>query len=150
MTAVCDRLDADASPDALVTTLREREFAATTVSDTTRTLLDSIGRRHCLGIITNGVPEWQEAKLRHHGLDDRFDAVVCSYDVGAHKPDRAPFEAAKARLDAETYVMIGDDYEADIEGAREAGLVPVHLASDASELRTPDLDSLGTLLDALR
>jgi FMN phosphatase YigB (HAD superfamily) len=45
--------------------------------------------------------------------------------------------------------MIGDNYEADIEGARNASFVPVHL-SDAFEIQIPDLDSLGTLLNALR
>jgi putative hydrolase of the HAD superfamily len=148
--AVCDRADADTSPDALVTTLREREFAAATVSDDTRSLLDALGGRHRLAVVTNGVSEWQRAKLRHHGLYDRFDAVVCSYEVGAHKPDSAPFEAAKTRLDAGSYVMIGDDYEADIEGARNAGFVPIHLVSDAPAPRVPNSGSLETLLAAFR
>jgi putative hydrolase of the HAD superfamily len=149
MRAVCDQTDTDADPTSLVEILREREFAATAVSEETRSLLDSLGQRHRLGIVTNGVPEWQEAKLRQHGLRDRFDTVICSSSVGAHTPDPAPFAAAKARLDADTHVMIGDNYEADIEGARNASFVPVHL-SDASEIQIPDLDSLGTLLNALR
>lgn len=89
----------------------------------TPSLLASLAERHRLGIVTNGLSEWQEAKLRHHDIADAFDAVICSYDVGAHKPDPAPFEAVRRPLDV------------DIEGAREAGFVPLHLASDAPGIR---------------
>jgi putative hydrolase of the HAD superfamily len=143
-------VDVDADLESLVDVLREHEFAATRVETTARSLLASFGERHHLGVVTNGVSDWQEAKLRYHDLGDVFNAVVCSYDVGTHKPDPDPFEAANESLDADTCVMIGDDYAADIEGARNAGFVPVHLTTDVAEVTVPDLGSFGTLLDALR
>jgi putative hydrolase of the HAD superfamily len=51
---------------------------------------------------------------------------VTAEEAGAHKPDGAPFELARERVTAEEYVMVGDDYEVDVEGARAAGFVPVH------------------------
>lgn len=72
-----------------------------------------------LGVVTNGVLEWQRAKLDAAGLLDRFDAFVASYEAGAHKPDPAPFRLAEDRLDADDYTMIGDS-DADIEGATNA------------------------------
>jgi putative hydrolase of the HAD superfamily len=85
--------------------------------------LDRLGDRYRLGVVTNGVPDWQRHKLRENGLLDRFDAVVASYEAGAHKPDAAPFELAAERLPADAYAMVGDD-DADVEGARAAGWAP--------------------------
>ncbi|WP_254543947.1 HAD family hydrolase [Halomarina pelagica] len=73
-----------------------------------------------LGVLTNGVREWQEHKLRAHGLFGYFDAFVASYEAGAHKPDAAPFRLAEERLPADEYAMVGDA-DADVEGARNAG-----------------------------
>ena len=149
MRAVRAKIDRDTAPETLVSELRDREIAMTTVRDTARELLESLAERHHLGIITNGVTEWQKTKLKHHGLLERFETVVTSYEVGAHKPDAAPFDVARERSDADTPVMIGDDYEADIEGAREAGFVPVHLDREAvAAMQVRDLDTLGTVLNA--
>lgn len=73
-----------------------------------------------LGVVTNGVPEWQRAKLEAVDLLHHFDAVIASYEAGAHKPDPAPFRLAEDRLGAGQYIMIGDS-SADIDGAAEAG-----------------------------
>jgi putative hydrolase of the HAD superfamily len=149
MQAVCSEINGDTAPETLVSGLYDREVAMTTVSDDAHDLFVSLAEHHHLGIITNGVPEWQKAKLEHHGLLERFETVVTSYEAGAHKPDSAPFEMAKERSDADTHVMVGDDYEADIEGAREAGFVPVHLNHEAvAPTQVRDLDTLGTVLDS--
>ena len=71
-------------------------------------------------MLTDGVTEWQRAKLAASGLDRFFDAVVVSYAVGAHKPDPAPFAVAEKRLPADDYAMVGDS-DADIDGAGRAG-----------------------------
>ena len=65
-------------------------------------------------------------ELEHRDLLDPFDAVVASWEAGAHKPDRAPFDLARERLVADRHAMVGDDREADVEGARAAGFEAVH------------------------
>lgn len=148
MQAVCVKTSSDTAPETLVSELREREIAMTAVSDDARKLFESLAERHHLGIITNGVPEWQKAKLQYHDLLELFETVVVSYEAGAHKPDPAPFEMAKTRVDADTYVMVGDDYEADIEAARETGFVPVYLDREAvAATQVRDLGTLWTVLD---
>lgn len=129
MRAVCETADVDADPAALVEGLRERELKATAVSDAARSSFEKLAAEHHLGIITNGVRDWQTAKLDHHDLG-MFDTVVASYEAGAHKPDAAPFDLARERADADEYVMVGDDYEADVVGARNAGFTPVHYEPD--------------------
>lgn len=120
-----ERLDGD--PEALASALLDAELRHSILPEGTVESLDALAESNRLGVLTNGVTDWQRAKLDHHGLLARFETVVCSYEIGAHKPDAAPFAAARERIDAETYVMVGDDYEADIEGARAAGFVPVRV-----------------------
>ncbi|MBV0925292.1 HAD family hydrolase [Halomicroarcula limicola] len=126
MRAVVAEAGGDGDPETMVETLRERAYATTEVPDAARESLSALGEDEALGVITNGTREWQVGKLEHHGLLDAFDAVVTSYEAGAHKPDSAPFDLLRERLPADEYVMVGDDYEADVEGARSAGFVPIH------------------------
>lgn len=65
-----------------------------------------------------------------HGLDELFDAVVISEEVGAQKPDPSMFRRALAELgltphDAGRAVMVGNRLERDVKGARELGMVGV-------------------------
>ncbi len=63
------------------------------------------------------------------GLDRLLDTVVCSAEVGLHKPDPRIFELACSRLDVEPAqaAHVGDHYYADVIGARIAGLTTVLL-----------------------
>ena len=58
------------------------------------------------------------------GLAPFFDAVVCSGEVGAAKPDGAIFAHALAALgvEASEALHVGDSREADYDGARAAGI----------------------------
>lgn len=127
MSAVADATDATPDPDELVDRLRDAECSATRVSDPARESLQALAAENDLGILTNGVGEFQRAKLVHHDLCEHFETVIVSAEVGAHKPDPAMFERAKTAIDADRYVMVGDDYEADVQGARAAGFTPIHV-----------------------
>ncbi|MEF8842023.1 MAG: HAD family hydrolase [Haloarculaceae archaeon] len=70
------------------------------------------------------------------GIRERFEHVTTSEEVGYRKPDPRMFETAKERLqeagvDPARTLMVGDRYRHDVEGAREAGLVPVAYGTDA-------------------
>ena len=80
--------------------------------------------------------------LQGLGLAELFDAVVLCSDVGAAKPDAAIFHRALERLEipASRAVVVGDDEELDIQGARAAGLRAIDVKS---------LAKLGGLLDQL-
>lgn len=109
-------------PEAFVDTLRELEVEMCHPPADAATDLERLAADYKLGVLTNGVPAWQRHKLRAHGLESYFDAVVVSYEVGAHKPDVAPFRAVETRLPADEYAMIGDA-DADVDGATNAGWV---------------------------
>ena len=110
----------DADPDALAESLRQQELEMCQPHEDAAADLERLGREFRIGVLTNGVPEWQRHKLDAYGLDEHVDAFVASYEVGAHKPDVAPFHEVEDRLDADAYAMVGDD-DADVEGARVAG-----------------------------
>jgi len=134
MVAATDAAGSDADPDALVTTLRERTYDGTAVPEAARESLAGLAEDSAVAVITNGTRAWQVGKLDHHGLCEYVDAVVASYDVGAHVPDAAPFDRLRDRVDAHEYVMVGD--ADDVEGARAAGFVPIRYEHDSAE---PDL-----------
>lgn len=109
-------LDADRLRDSLLAA--ELEHARPTPG--AREDLERLGEAFTLGVLTNGVPEWQRAKLEAIELEAHFDAFVSSYEVGAHKPDPAPFRETEARLGAEIYAMVGDS-ASDVDGATNVG-----------------------------
>jgi len=136
--------DIDGDPYAFAEALVTAEIEHTVVEDDVVETLDSLAENASLGVLTNGVADVQRRKLEHHGLFERFDVFLPSYEVGSHKPDPAIFEAARERLPAEEYIYVGDSLESDIEPAREAGFLPVHL-DRSNEARALSIDRLATL-----
>jgi putative hydrolase of the HAD superfamily len=60
-------------------------------------------------------------------LDSLLDLAVTAEDVGAKKPNPLIFSAAlkQAKVKAEDSIYVGDQYEIDIVGARNAGIRPI-------------------------
>lgn len=84
-------------------------------------------RGHKIGLISNTGRSPGEALrrlLESYGVLQLFDATVFSDEVKCRKPDRKIFEFAADRLGADLRDMIhiGDDPEADIWGAKQAGM----------------------------
>jgi putative hydrolase of the HAD superfamily len=77
-----------------------------------------------LHLITNGFEKTQHSKLRHSNLDHFFDEVITSEASNSVKPHKAIFDYAmlKAKASLENSIMIGDNLEADIKGAMNAGI----------------------------
>jgi putative hydrolase of the HAD superfamily len=83
-------------------------------------------------VVTNGTVEQQDRKLRHTGLDRHVAGWVISEGAGVCKPDPAIFRIAAAQAGQSLHGawMIGDSPEADMGGARNAGLPGVWLHRD--------------------
>jgi putative hydrolase of the HAD superfamily len=80
-------------------------------------------------VVTNGTVRQQERKLRSTGLDREVAGWVISEGAGIRKPDPEIFRLAAAQAGQSLHGawMIGDSAEADIAGARRAGLPGVWL-----------------------
>jgi len=61
------------------------------------------------------------------GLENYFDAIVISEEIGIEKPARKIFEAAlnELKVEAENTVMVGNRIDADILGANRIGMKSV-------------------------
>ncbi len=98
-----------------------------------------------LGIISN----WDERLrplLRALQLEQYFDAIVVSGELGCHKPDAQVFESAAIELGtpADAILHVGDSATEDFEGARKAGLRAVLLRRNQAATRDsiPSLELL--------
>ncbi len=77
-----------------------------------------------LHIITNGFLESQTMKMERTNINKYFKHIFVSEVIGLYKPDIALFNHALeiAKTNASSSLMIGDSLEADILGARNAGI----------------------------
>lgn len=95
-------------------------------------VLSRLKEKYTLHIITNGFEEIQYKKISRCGLDPFFATVTTSEKAGAQKPDAAIFDLAlkSAGAKPEHSLVIGDDPESDILGAKQRGIDQVWLARD--------------------
>jgi len=77
-----------------------------------------------LHIITNGFKESQAQKITASNLHAYFGEVITSECTGFAKPDKRIFQHAleRANCTAKNCLMVGDNLEADVLGAQNAGI----------------------------
>ncbi len=90
--------------------------------------LEYLSKRYKLHIITNGFNEVQFKKLKYSGIEHFFDKIVTSDSVGYRKPHKRIFEYALSSVNARKSesLMIGDNWDIDIIGAKEFGIDQVY------------------------
>jgi putative hydrolase of the HAD superfamily len=93
--------------------------------------LERLRARYRIGLVTDGDPGIQRAKLRALGLGDAFDVVVLSDELGRgyRKPHPAPFRAALFALGvaAQEALFVGDRPDKDVAGAAAAGMACIRV-----------------------
>jgi HAD superfamily hydrolase (TIGR01549 family) len=103
-------------------------------------LLEDLGSRYALGILTNGPSDMQWEKLRGLGLTERVDGIVVAGDRGIFKPDPRPFRELLEMLCAvpAASLFVGNSFEYDVLGAHAAGMRTAWIRSDGG-LPTADV-----------
>lgn len=111
-----------------------------------------------LGLITNGPSDLQRTKLKLLGLENIFDEVVISGEVGCQKPDTEIFNIAAQRLGLtpDEMLYIGDNPLNDVDTSRRAGYIPVWVRTTGTwvfpEIEKPELqvDTVAEIPDLIR
>jgi len=94
----------------------------------TKELLGELAGRYPLGMLTNFThPPAVREIIDRMGLGPFFQTVLVSGELGYRKPHPSVFARLVAELGvaAEEILFVGDDLEADVQGARDAGLQAV-------------------------
>lgn len=94
----------------------------------TTEVLNYLLPKYQLHIITNGFEEVQTKKMRTSGILHFFDKIITSESAGVKKPNPKIFHHAMklAKTNAKSSIMIGDNYEADILGAKQVGMQAIY------------------------
>ncbi len=108
---------------------------------------------YLIGLISNGLSDFQRTTLDALGIADSFDFILISEDIGIKKPDPFIFNyfLEECALDAHATVYIGDHPVNDVFGAQQVGM-NVIWKRNGSALLSPctdwidDWDELGTVL----
>ena len=108
------------------------------VFDYTFEILDYLKEKnYSLHLITNGFEKTQWSKLNNSALAKYFTHVITSETSNSMKPQKEIFEYALKKINGnvEECIMIGDNLNADIEGALNAGMDAIfvnHIKSNCS------------------
>ena len=92
-------------------------------------LLDYLSEKgYRLYILSNGFRELQARKMQSAGISHYFRRIVLSEDIGLLKPHPEIFHFALSATQSEatTSLMVGDSWESDVTGARNAGIAQVY------------------------
>ncbi len=90
-----------------------------------RAVLDTLAGTATLALVTNGLSEVQRDRIERLELEQYFDAVVISAEVGVSKPSTAIFDLAFALLGSPSKpltLMVGDSLTSDIRGGSNYGI----------------------------
>jgi HAD superfamily hydrolase (TIGR01662 family) len=93
-------------------------------------MLRKLHKRYRLGIVSNfAIPECVTKLLERQGLAGFFDVVVVSGAVNKRKPSVEIFRKALQQLGvcAEEAVFVGDTVDADVQGAKAAGMRTIYI-----------------------
>ncbi len=125
----------------------------TTLFDDTLPVLKVLRERgYRLGIVSNGLSSLQNKKMDVAGMRPYMDTVIVSGDYICHKPDPRIFAYAAQTLSlpCATLAFVGDHPVNDMQGARDAGMVPVRMNygvfKDQAMVEALVIDKLASLL----
>ena len=131
--------------DALLESLRFHAYP-----DSAPALRELRARGIRLVVVSNW--DWSlHERLQETGLAELVDGAVASAEVGSAKPDGAIFAAALriAGTGAAGTWHVGDTPEADVAGARAAGIRPILVARDESAPALEGVTAVRTLFELI-
>jgi len=115
--------------------LGERFFGGDVLDTDLVDFIRSLKPRYKIGIISNAWSQIEES-LVEWGIDDAFEVVIGSGDVGIMKPDPRIFQIAIERLGVEpSEAVFVDDFVQNVHGAQAFGIAAIHFQGREQVIR---------------
>lgn len=132
--------------------LRFLALQPTTIPGARQLLEYLVAKGYDVNTLSNGFQGTQQQKLISGGLSDLIHRNVLSDDCGITKPQRGIFDYALEQCGAEaaTTVMIGDNADADIKGAHDAGWRTIYFNIRGLDPIEDTADAVVTSLDEIQ
>lgn len=132
--------------------LRFLALQPTTIPGARQLLEYLVAKGYDVNTLSNGFQGTQQQKLISGGLSDLIHRNVLSDDCGITKPQRGIFDYALEQCGAEsaTTVMIGDNPDADIKGAHDAGWRTIYFNIRSLDPIEGTADAVVTSLDEIQ
>ena len=95
-----------------------------------------------LWLLSNAQHVFTAFELRHLGLGEQLDGIYISSDYGCRKPDVRFYNAlvAEQKLDVTKCLMIGNDRQTDIAGAKVAGMDTLYMHTNLTPSEQAEAD----------
>ena len=96
--------------------------------DFTQGVLEELKRMNLkIGLITNGASDVQRAKLKNLDIEEYFDCICISGEVGYEKPDTKIFDIMSEKLNIapSRLLYVGDHPLNDATTSQKAGYIPI-------------------------
>ena len=140
-------LEADAVAEFMVQVHMGEMFRITYFPEEKRAVFDKLSDYPLILVSNFDHAATARRALRAFGMENRFQAVFISEEVGWRKPSQRFFDAAlkKSGAVAERCLYVGDDPSADVAGGVEAGFQVAWLAEADVECPSPKVAPRWTL-----
>lgn len=118
-----------------------------------REALERLRKKYRLYLATNGTASVQRRRIAGAGLEDYFDQVFISQEIGENKPSLGYFQGCFAKIsgfDPEKAMIVGDSLSSDIQGGINAGIKtcwvnPGHVKAPEDLKPDYEIENLGQL-----
>ena len=92
-------------------------------------IIKKLKEKYKVGLLTNNIREWLEPALKRYKIENLFDAIITSSEVGAKKPDAKIYYAALKSLSVkpEETVFVSDELSEDLIAAKGCGIKTIWL-----------------------
>ncbi|MDY6773667.1 MAG: HAD family hydrolase, partial [Candidatus Nanohaloarchaea archaeon] len=102
-------------------------------------LVEELSNSHPLGIVTNGTGRLQRMKLEKAGIEELFDSVLISSELGVSKPNAEFFERAREEVEAEEHVIVSNELRRDILPAKREEFLTVWVSEEEGNAQVEQL-----------
>ncbi|ENQ3077227.1 YjjG family noncanonical pyrimidine nucleotidase [Bacillus sp. WLY-B-L8] len=120
-----NKLNAEFDEDEFAQLYMKHLSYASFLYDQSIDLVESLHKDYRLSIITNGLKDVQDNRIRKSVIAKYFEDIVVSEDVNVSKPDSKIFEHALNNIkhtDKSKVLMVGDSLTSDIQGGINFGI----------------------------